>query len=156
VINSAPNVIGHNIETVESKYSTIRPEADYHHSLNVLANIKQINSNIHTKSGLMLGFGESHEEVLKTFDDLLEVGCDFLTIGQYLSPSKKHFPVVKYVTPEEFTVYGEIARKKGFRYVASAPLVRSSYKAHEYYSASVASSASTSSSSSIGGGASVS
>jgi len=132
ITKTNPHVIGHNIETVKSLYSRIRPEAIYNRSLNVLSNIKHSNSKIFTKSGLMLGLGESHDEILKTFDDLLNVGCDFLTVGQYLSPSKNHYPVQKYITPDMFNEYADIARKKGFRYVASAPLVRSSYKAHEF------------------------
>jgi len=156
ITSASPDVIGHNMETVQSLYSAVRPEANYNRSLEVLNSIKQANSKVHTKSGLMLGLGESREEVLKLFDDLLDVGCEFLTIGQYLSPSKNHFPVKEYITPEEFSEYAKIAKEKGFRYVASAPFVRSSYKAHEFYSASEDSSTSTSSSSSIGGGASVS
>ncbi|MCL2424758.1 MAG: lipoyl synthase [Oscillospiraceae bacterium] len=132
ITNTIPNIIGHNIETVESLYRHVRPEAVYRRSLNVLSNIKQLNSEIFTKSGMMLGLGETHDEVLKTFDELLSVGCDFLTIGQYLSPSKIHYPVVEYITPDKFDNFANIARKKGFRYVASAPLVRSSYKAHEF------------------------
>jgi len=124
-----PNVISHNIETVESLYSSVRPEADYRRSLEVLTKIKQLNPDIHSKSGIMLGLGETHTEVLKTFDDLLRAGCEFLTIGQYLSPSKEHFPVIEYIEPSVFTEYGRIAKEKGFRYVASAPFVRSSYNA---------------------------
>jgi len=133
ITDSAPDVVGHNIETVESLYTSVRPEAKYNRSLNVLSNIKKLNSRIHTKSGLMLGLGESRAEVQKVFDDLISVGCDFITIGQYLSPTKEHYPVKEYITPAEFDEYAEIAKKKGFRYVASAPFVRSSYKAHEFY-----------------------
>ena len=127
----SPAVISHNIETVKSLYTAVRPDADYERSLEVLRKIKQLNPDISTKSGIMLGLGETRAEVLDTFDDLLETGCDFLTVGQYLSPSKSHFPVHEYVEPQVFDEYADIARKKGFRHVASAPLVRSSYHASE-------------------------
>jgi len=129
VTDQSPAVISHNIETVESLYSSVRPEADYLRSLNVLSGIKRLDPGIRTKSGMMLGLGESQAEVLKTLEDLLDAGCEFLTIGQYLSPSKNHYPVVEYLDPDRFAVYGEKAKNMGFRYVASAPLVRSSYNA---------------------------
>ena len=119
------------IETVASLYKNVRPEADYLRSLRVLSTVKQLDKNIHTKSGLMLGLGEAYDEVIRTFDDLLDAGCEFLTIGQYLSPSKKHYPVFEYIEPEVFTSYGKIAKDKGFRYVVSAPFVRSSYNAEK-------------------------
>jgi len=151
IIGKKPEVISHNIETVESLYSVIRPEAEYKRSLNVLRSIEKLStkqrSPIRVKSGLMLGLGETRAEVLKTFDDLLEHGCEILTIGQYLSPSKAHYPVVEYIEPQVFTEYEKIAKDKGFRFVKSGPFVRSSYNAEEAYS---------SSSSSIGGGESVS
>ena len=130
LINEAPDVIGHNIETVKSLYSKVRPEADYYRSLEIIAKIRQYAPGIHTKSGIMLGLGETREELLWAFDDLIDAGCEFLTIGQYLQPSKRHYPLQVYITPEEFAEYGEIAKQKGFRNVASAPLVRSSYNAH--------------------------
>jgi len=129
IINESPAVIGHNIETVESLYKDVRPGADYARSLGVLKSVKQINPRIRTKSGIMLGLGESRNEILKVFDDLLDTGCDFLTIGQYLSPTKNHYQVKEYIQPRFFSEYKEIALEKGFRYVASGPFVRSSFKA---------------------------
>jgi len=129
ITDESPAVISHNIETVKSLYKDVRPDADYYRSLDVLRKIKQLSPDILTKSGIMLGLGETRREVLETFDSLLETGCDCLTIGQYLSPSKKHYPVHKYIEPHIFADYADIARKKGFRYVASAPFVRSSYHA---------------------------
>jgi lipoic acid synthetase len=147
IVNKKPDVIGHNIETVESLYNVIRPEAEYKRSLNVLRNVKALGKSIRVKSGLMLGLGETRAEVLKTFNDLLEYGCELLTIGQYLSPSKDHYPVAEYIEPQVFDEYKDIAEEKGFRYVKSGPFVRSSYNAQEVYS---------SASSSNGGGESVS
>jgi lipoic acid synthetase len=129
ITDQSPAVISHNIETVASLYKDVRPEADYFRSLGVLSEIKRLDPGIRTKSGIMLGLGETYEEVLKTFDDLLDVGCEFLTIGQYLNPSKEHYPVVEYIEPKVFTEYGRIAKEKGFCHVASAPFVRSSYNA---------------------------
>jgi len=131
VIAAAPNVISHNMETVAALYPQIRPGADYVRSLTILHQIKTQNPAVRSKSGIMLGFGETEEQVLQLFDDLLEVGCEFLTIGQYLAPSKAHYPVQSYVTPAQFEAYGAAARAKGFAFVASAPLVRSSYHAGE-------------------------
>jgi lipoic acid synthetase len=133
ITEKRPEVISHNIETVESLYSVIRPEADYKRSLNVLSNIKSLSESIRVKSGLMLGLGETRAEVLKTFDDLLEHGCEILTIGQYLSPSKAHYPVARYIEPVVFAEYEDIAKDKGFRFVKSGPFVRSSYNAEEAY-----------------------
>ena len=129
VTDESPDVISHNIETVESLYADIRPDADYHRSLDIIRSVKKLNPDIHSKSGLMLGLGETAEEIVKTFDDLLDAGCEFLTIGQYLSPSKKHYRVREYIEPKIFDEYAVTARKKGFRHVASAPFVRSSYHA---------------------------
>ncbi|MCL2820459.1 MAG: lipoyl synthase [Oscillospiraceae bacterium] len=126
----SPAVISHNIETVKSLYETVRPGADYKRSLKVLRTIKEQNPKIYTKSGLMLGLGESENEISEAFDDLLKAGCDFLTIGQYLSPGKNHLPVLKYIEPSEFEKYGKTALETGFKHVESAPLVRSSYFAH--------------------------
>jgi lipoic acid synthetase len=137
IAEKKPEVISHNIETVESLYSVIRPKAGYKRSLNVLRNIKELcthlNTSIRVKSGLMLGLGETREEILKTFDDLLEHDCEILTIGQYLSPSKAHYPVKEYVEPTVFEEYEGIAKEKGFRFVKSGPFVRSSYNAEEGY-----------------------
>ena len=127
----APDVVGHNVETVAALYATVRPEAVYERSLAFLQYVKQNYPKIRTKSGIMLGFGETQAQVLALFDDLSRVGCDFLTIGQYLSPTKMHHPVVAYITPEQFEQYGEMARERGFLHVASAPFVRSSYNASE-------------------------
>jgi len=132
ITDKSPEVISHNIETVKSLYAAVRPEAGYERSLSVLSEIKKLNPEIYTKSGLMLGLGENKNDVLKTFDDLLEAKCDFLTIGQYLSPSKNHYPVYEYIEPGIFKEYKETALNLGFKHVASAPLVRSSYKADEF------------------------
>ncbi len=131
VVKERPDVISHNVETVPSLYPTVRPMADYKQSLRVLLNIKAYDQNIYSKSGLMVGLGETPDEILAVFDDLRQVGCDFLTIGQYLSPSKSHITVKEYITPEQFVWYKEKAYEAGFAYVASSPLVRSSYMAHE-------------------------
>jgi len=127
--NESPAVISHNIETVKSLYNRVRPEADYCWSLDVLKRIKELNPKIRTKTGIMLGLGETHKEILETFEDIRDTGCEILTIGQYLAPSKKHYPVQSYIKPEKFDEYGKIAKERGFRHVASAPFVRSSYKA---------------------------
>jgi len=151
VISARPTVLNHNIETVESIYPKLRSEFDFNRSLNLLANAKKIDRTIYTKSGIMLGLGETRSEVLLTLDRLRDVGCDFLTIGQYLPPSKQHYPVHEYIAPKIFDEYADIARKKGFRYVASAPFVRSSYDA---YSAVSSASSTTSTVSSCGSSAS--
>jgi len=129
----SPAVIGHNIETVKSLYPYVRPQADYHRSLKVLKTIKELDTGIYSKSGLMLGLGETKDEVLQTFNDLLESNCDILTIGQYLSPGKNHYPIKKYINPETFDEYKSEALKSGFKYVVSSPFVRSSYKAAELF-----------------------
>lgn len=129
VINSKPDVINHNIEVVEDLFSDIRPEGDYNISLNLLKKIKKIKPDIKTKSGFMLGLGENHEQILKTLKDLKDVGVDFLTMGQYLQPSKNHAEIKKYYPPEEFNNYKQISYNLGFKHVESAPLVRSSYHA---------------------------
>jgi lipoic acid synthetase len=131
VTDAFPNVISHNMETVKSLYSVVRPQAQYNCSLELLRNIKLLDSRIHSKSGIMVGLGETKDEIFELFDDLLEVGCEFLTIGQYLSPSKQHLSVQEYIEPSQFEEYGLVARKKGFKFVASAPLVRSSFNAGE-------------------------
>lgn len=131
--DARPNVINHNIETVPRLYPYVRPQADYIRSLEVLASVKAIDGGIVTKSGLMVGLGESREEVLEVMADLRKAGCDLLTIGQYLQPSEKHHEIVRFVTPDEFDDYAGIGREMGFAGVASAPLVRSSYRAGELY-----------------------
>jgi lipoyl synthase len=133
ITDSLPSVINHNIETVPRLYSKIRLKADYARSLELLRGVKAIDSNIKTKSGIMLGLGETDEEVLETIRDIRETGCDLLTIGQYLAPSAGHAPVKRYVEPVHFKWFGEKALELGFSHVASAPLVRSSYHAGETY-----------------------
>lgn len=126
-----PEVFNHNLETVPSLYKMVRPGADYRVSLQLLAQVKQQHPQVHTKSGLMLGLGETQAELVQVMQDLRAVGCAMLTLGQYLPPSAAHLPVVRYVPPEEFTALGVIARELGFSQVASAPLVRSSYHAEQ-------------------------
>jgi len=126
-----PTVISHNIETVPRLYFAVRPQAIYNRSLDVIKNIKILNSSIHSKTGIMLGLGETKEEVIEVFKDLREIGCEFLTIGQYLSPSKAHYPVVEYIHPDTFKEYNDIALEMGFSFVTSGPYVRSSYHADE-------------------------
>ena len=129
VIDAAPDIIGHNIETVERLTPLVRSRARYRTSLEVLRYIASRGAV--AKSGLMLGLGETETEILATLDDLADAGCSIVTLGQYLRPTMKHYPVAEYVTPQKFAMYGDLARMRGFRYVASAPLVRSSYMAEE-------------------------
>jgi lipoic acid synthetase len=133
VVNARPDVINHNIETVPRLYPEVRPQADYQRSIKLLSTVKALDAAITTKSGLMLGLGESREEVIRVMRDLREVACDLLTIGQYLQPSPHHHPIVRFVTPEEFAAYEDIGKEMGFAAVASAPLVRSSFQAAEFY-----------------------
>ena len=133
VAKARPEVINHNIETVPRLYPEVRPEADYRRSLELLLKVKEFDPEIVTKSGLMLGLGENGEEVRAVMRDLRAAGCDLLTIGQYLQPSVKHHPVVKFIPPEEFTEYREAAKNMEFKGVTSAPLVRSSFRATEIY-----------------------
>lgn len=128
VIDAKPTVIGHNMETVASQYPDVRPEAVYARSLDVIARVAKV-PDIHAKTGIMLGLGETEAEVLALFDDLRTVGCEFLTIGQYLAPTKAHIPVLEYIPPSQFEAYKQAAYEKGFSFVASAPFVRSSYQA---------------------------
>lgn len=129
VVEARPKIINHNVETVPRLYPEVRPMAVYKRSLELLANVKEMDGGMLTKSGIMVGLGEKEDEVIKLFKDLREVGCDLLTVGQYLAPSKSHHPVVEYVHPDIFEKYKEKALKMGFMHVASAPLVRSSYLA---------------------------
>ena len=132
VVEAAPEVFNHNTETVPRLYRQVRgPKSDYRWTLELLRHVKRKNSQIKTKSGLMLGLGETREEILEVLSDLLDYGCDFLTLGQYLQPSNKHLPVVDYVTPDEFNELGKLAKQLGFRKVASGPFVRSSYHARD-------------------------
>lgn len=129
VLAAEPEVLNHNMETVPRLYPEVRPQADYRRSLELISRSAAHLPRPVTKSGLMLGLGESREEILAAMDDLRQAGCDLLTLGQYLAPSDKHHPIVRYVTPEEFDDLGLEARRRGFAGVASAPLVRSSYQA---------------------------
>ena len=131
VIEAKPDVFNHNLETVPSLYLSIRPGARYFHSLRILQQAKELDSGVFTKSGIMVGLGETREEVLQLMDDLRSADVDFLTIGQYLQPTRKHAEVKRYVTPEEFASYEKIAYAKGFLMVSSSPLTRSSYHAFE-------------------------
>src|SRR6187551_1929836 len=129
VVAAKPDVFNHNLETVPSKYLKVRPGARYFHSIRLLQRVKELDPTMFTKSGIMVGLGEERNEVLQLMDDLRVADVDFLTIGQYLQPSKKHHPVKKFVTPEEFKSYETIAYAKGFLVVASSPLTRSSHHA---------------------------
>ena len=134
VVEANPDVFNHNIETVPSLYLIVRPGSRYFASLELLKSAKKINNKIFTKSGIMLGLGEKRDEILQVMDDLITVDVDFLTIGQYLQPSVKHYPLARYVQPEEFKELKTIAESKGFLIVASSPLTRSSYHADEDFS----------------------
>lgn len=129
VVAARPDVFNHNLETVPSKYLKVRPGARYFHSIRLLQRVKEIDPTIFTKSGIMVGLGEERNEVLQLMDDLRTADVDFITIGQYLAPSRKHYPVNKFVTPDEFKSYETIAYTKGFLMVASSPLTRSSHHA---------------------------
>ncbi|HYE47919.1 MAG TPA: lipoyl synthase [Caulobacter sp.] len=131
VIDAAPDVFNHNLETVPRLYLTIRPGARYYHSLRLLERVKERDPTRFTKSGLMVGLGETKEEVMQVMDDMRSAGIDFLTIGQYLQPTRKHAPVDRFVTPDEFAAYEQIARAKGFLMVSASPLTRSSHHAGE-------------------------
>ena len=131
VVAAIPDVYNHNIETVPSLYKEIRPGARYFHSLNLLHNVKKLNPQIFTKSGIMVGLGETNNEVLQVMDDLRAADVDFITIGQYLQPTKKHAKVDRFVTPEEFSYLERVAKTKGFLMVSASPLTRSSYHAGE-------------------------
>jgi lipoic acid synthetase len=133
VLEAAPDIFNHNMETVERLTPLVRSRAKYRRSLEVLQKAKERSAKIVTKSGVMLGLGEEEPELFQTMDDLREIGCQVLTLGQYLRPTANHLPVVKFVTPEQFDAYGEIARAKGFDHVASGPLVRSSYHAADFH-----------------------
>ena len=133
VVMANPDVLNHNLETVQRLYPTVRPQAFYHRSLELLERAKEYDPAIPTKSGLMLGLGESSEEVKKTLQDLLDVGCSILTLGQYLQPTREHLQVERFIHPEEFEKWKETALEMGFSKVASGPFVRSSYHAKEIY-----------------------
>jgi lipoic acid synthetase len=135
VMQARPHVLNHNIETVPRLYPSVRPEAEHGRSLELLTRAKAYDPGIPTKSGLMLGLGEFAEEIKGTLHDLLDAGCCMLTLGQYLQPTKEHLPVERFINPEEFDRWKEIALKMGFLEVASGPFVRSSYHAKELYEA---------------------
>jgi len=134
VVRAKPDVFNHNIETVPSLYRSVRPGSNYFSSVNLLKSVKEIDKTIFTKSGIMLGMEETKDEILQVMDDLISANVDFLTIGQYLQPSVKHYPLKRYVHPDEFKELKEIALTKGFLIVASSPLTRSSYHADEDFS----------------------
>lgn len=131
VVAAKPDVFNHNLETVPRLYLNIRPGARYFHSLRLLQRVKELDPTIFTKSGIMVGLGETREEVLQVMDDMRSASIDFLTIGQYLQPTRKHAAIDRFVTPEEFKSYERIARTKGFLLVSASPLTRSSYHADE-------------------------
>ena len=131
VVAARPDVFNHNLETVPSNYLTVRPGARYFHSLRLLQRVKELDAEIFTKSGIMLGLGEMRNEVLQLMDDLRSADVDFLTVGQYLQPTRKHHPVKEFVRPEQFKAYESIAYAKGFLLVSSSPLTRSSHHAGE-------------------------
>jgi len=133
VLGAVPDIYNHNMETVERLTLLVRSRARYRTSLHVLRRAKELSPKVVTKSGVMLGLGEKETELFQTMDDLRDVGCEVLTMGQYLRPSSKHLPVVEYITPDQFDYYGDIAREKGFLYVSSGPLVRSSYHAADFH-----------------------
>ena len=134
VVEARPDVFNHNLETVPSRYLTVRPGARYFHSLRLLQRVKELDPAMFTKSGIMLGLGEERNEVLQVMDDLRSADVDFITIGQYLQPSRKHHEVVRFVPPDEFKALETIAYSKGFLMVAASPLTRSSHHAGEDFS----------------------
>jgi lipoyl synthase len=133
VLDASPDIYNHNMETVERLTPIVRSRAKYRTSLRVLQRAKRLSPKVVTKSGVMLGLGETEPELFQTMDDLRDIGVQVLTMGQYLRPSPQHLPIVEYVTPEQFEFLGEAARKKGFEHVASGPLVRSSYHAADFH-----------------------
>jgi lipoic acid synthetase len=132
VTDAVPEIYNHNVETVERLHTMVRPQAKYDRSLNLLATVKELDARIYTKSGIMLGLGETRDEVVKTLQDLRAIGVDAVTIGQYLRPTMKHLPVVEYIHPNEFREYEKIGEEMGFAFVASGPFIRSSYNAIEF------------------------
>lgn len=131
VVAAKPDVFNHNMETVPSKYLSVRPGGRYFHSIRLLQKVKELDPTMFTKSGIMVGFGEERNEVLQLMDDLRSADVDFMTIGQYLQPTTKHHKIVRFVTPDEFDAYATIAKTKGFLLVSSSPLTRSSHHAGE-------------------------
>jgi lipoic acid synthetase len=135
VVAAKPDVFNHNLETVPSRYLKVRPGARYFHSIRLLQRVKELDPTMFTKSGIMVGLGEERNEVLQLMDDLRSADVDFLTIGQYLQPTRKHHPVIRFVPPDEFTSYATVARTKGFLLVSASPLTRSSHHAGEDFAA---------------------
>ncbi|WP_075215882.1 lipoyl synthase [Mongoliimonas terrestris] len=131
VVEAKPDVFNHNLETVPSKYLTVRPGARYFHSIRLLQRVKELDPTLFTKSGIMVGLGEERNEILQLMDDLRSAEVDFLTVGQYLQPTKKHHPIIRFLTPDEFKSIETIAYTKGFLMVSSSPLTRSSHHAGE-------------------------
>ncbi|MET3560467.1 lipoic acid synthetase [Bartonella japonica] len=129
VVDAKPDVFNHNLETVPSKYLKVRPGARYFHSIRLLQRVKELDPTIFTKSGIMVGLGEERNEILQLMDDLRSADVDFMTIGQYLQPTRKHHPVIRFVPPEEFESFAKIGKVKGFLHMASNPLTRSSHHA---------------------------
>ncbi len=129
VVAARPDIFNHNLETVPSKYLTVRPGARYFHSIRLLQRVKEIDPAMFTKSGIMVGLGEARNEIAQVMDDLRSAQVDFLTIGQYLQPTRKHHAVISFITPEEFKTFEAIAYAKGFLMVSSSPLTRSSHHA---------------------------
>lgn len=133
VLDSGPDIINHNLETVPRLYPEVRPQADYQRSLNLLRAVKELDPSKITKSGIMLGLGEKREEIIEVMQNLREAYCDILTLGQYLQPSGKHHPVMRYIPPEEFAEFKIIGEEMGFKAAFSAPFVRSSFHAREIF-----------------------
>jgi lipoic acid synthetase len=133
VVTAGPDVLNHNLETIPRLYKRVRPEADYRRSLDLLQQVRNLAPRMLTKSGLMLGLGETHAEVTRTLEDLRSVDCRMVTLGQYLQPTPDHLAVKRYVPPEEFDHWHDVALRMGFQQAASGPLVRSSYQAREFY-----------------------
>ena len=132
VLDARPNIINHNLETVPDLYNDIRPQADYDQSLNLLSRAKKLAPEIPTKSGIMVGLGETDEQIMPVLDDLAAIGCDIVTIGQYMQPTRQHPMVKRYVEPKVFETYAEEGKKRGIKHMFSAPLVRSSYNAAQF------------------------
>jgi lipoyl synthase len=132
VVEAKPDIFNHNVETVPRLYSGVRPQAIYQRSLNVLKYVKELDNSIYTKSGMMLGLGETEEEIIKVMKDLREIDCDIFTIGQYLQPSIEHLSVEDYIRPERFDDYKKTGEDLGFKYIASGPYVRSSFHAKDF------------------------
>ena len=131
VVSSKPDVFNHNLETVPRLYHSVRPGARYFHSLNLLSKVKELDPEMFTKSGIMVGLGENKDEVFQVMDDMISANIDFLTIGQYMQPTRKHHSIDRFVEPDEFDLYKKIALSKGFLLVSSSPLTRSSFHASE-------------------------